>query len=212
MFASARTNSTRITQASHLPASTERIARNVAQRFAWSKIATIVLRDIPQIGCAWGWFANHLEPRMTIEPMDVDHRRSGRIYLENANGEPAFDPLGDLHGIDLDRLRFAIEANRPRIESSWVTTMTYKGWLRLTWDRRRSGPIKVIAYAGTPNERVHELPFWWPYIIGNREPRLRDIAIDRVNGVLILGVEERMPIRVSLPSVLWPMMPNSSES
>ena len=193
------------------PTPTEALVSRVAARFAWLKTSTVVLRDVPEVDWAWGWFANGLEPRMMIEPMCVEHRGLGCVYLETADGQPAFEPAGNLHGIGLDRLRQAVEANRQRIETAWVCTMCCKGWLRLTWDRRRRGPIKIIAYAGTPNERVHELPFWWLYIIGDREPWLEDIAMDRANGVLVLGAQAPVPTRVSLPSVLWPMMPNSSD-
>ncbi len=200
-----------INQAAHLPASAERIARNVAQRFAWSKIATIVLRDVPEVGWAWGWFANGLEPRMFIEPMDLEHRRSGRIYLETADGQPAFEPAGNFCGIDLDRLRSVVEANHQRIERAWVTTMCRRGWLHLYWDRALRDLIRITGYASTPNERVHELPVRWSEIIGKREPELGDIAMDRANAVLILGAKEPRPFKIPMASVLWPTRTNATE-
>ena len=209
MFASARTDSTRIAPAAQLTASTERIARNVAQRFAWSKIATIVIRDVPEVDWAWGWFGNQLEPRMAIEPMDVGHRRSGRIYLETPDGRPAFEPAGKFCGLDLARLRESVEAKRSRIETFWVTTMFYKGWLHITWNRSLRHPIRIVAYSGTQNERVHDLAMNWRAIVGNSEPQSGDIAMDRANAILMLGANEPRPLKVLLDSVLWPK-PNST--
>ena len=211
MLASAHTESPRINQTVQFPASAERIARNVAQRFAWSKIATIILRDVPEVGWAWGWFANGLEPRMFIEPMDLEHRRSGRIYLETADGQPAFEPAGYFCGIDLDRLRSVVEANHQRIERAWVTTMCRRGWLHLYWDRALRDLIRITGYASTPNERVHELPVRWSEIIGKREPELGDIAMDRANAVLILGAKEPRPFKIPMASVLWPTRTNATE-
>ena len=139
-----------------------------------------------------------------IEPMDVEHGRSGRIYFETADGQPAFEPAGKCCGIDLDKLRAIVEANRSCIEAFWVTTMCYKGWLPIVWDRALRDRIKIVAYPGMPNERDHELPFRWREIIGDREPRPRNIGMDRGNALLTFGVEERAATRVSLPAVLWP--------
>ena len=211
MFPCQNPSTTQFAAQTCVPASTERIARNVAQRFAWSKIATIVIRDVPEVDWAWGWFGNQLEPRMAIEPMDVGHRRSGRIYLETPDGRPAFEPTGKFCGIDLARLRKSVEANRPRIETLWVTTMCYKGWLHIKWDRSLRHPIRIIAYFGTQNERVHDLAMNWRAIIGNREPQPGDIAMDRANASLVLGTTMASPIRVQLASVLWPERQKSSD-
>ena len=146
---------------------------------------------------------------MMIEPMDVEHGRSGRIYFETADGQPAFEPAGKCCGIDLDKLRAIVEANRSCIEAFWVTTMCYKGWLHITWNRSLRHPIRIVAYSGTQNERVHDLAMNWRAIIGTREPRPGDVAMDRANAILVLGANEPDPCKVPLVSVLWPKRPDS---
>ena len=183
--------------------STEVLARHVAIRFAWHKTSTHVVHDVPAVGWDWGWYSRELEPGIAIEPMSK-HRGLGCVYLESPGGRPTFKAAGGIPDNVLAELRPIVEANRPRIETAWITTMAYKGWLHIEWDRALRYRIKIVAYSGTPNERRRELPCHWREIIGDRIPAHTDIAMDRASALLILGAEELNPLKVQLAPVLWP--------
>jgi hypothetical protein len=58
---------------------TNEIAYRVAARYALTKVATIVLRDIPAPGWAWGWFPDR-PPRMAIVDGCEDPRKFGAVF------------------------------------------------------------------------------------------------------------------------------------
>jgi hypothetical protein len=181
-----------------------KIASRVAARFALTKTATIVLRDTPAPGWAWGWYAD-VEPRMAIEPMGIAHRGLGRIYLETPDGHRTFEPVGRVPAEVLAPLRSAIKRGWPRIAQAWTRTMLAKGWLHLGLaGLPRDGRVWVAAYQGTANLRVHLLPGDWTRIIGSRSPQPEDVDLDWNTGELVIGARGPKPVRWSLASILWP--------
>jgi hypothetical protein len=189
---------------------TGRLAHRVAYRFALSKTATIVMRDTPAPGWVWGWFWD-VEPRMIIEPMDIEHRRLGWIFLEDREGQRTFQAVGAIPARVLAKLRPVVEANRYRIEAAWVRTMIISGWVDARLVQCMDG-IQIVAYRGLPNQRLNLVTVNWPRIIGSRAPEPEDVALDRDAGALLIGAREPIPVRVPLASILWREAPTTREA
>jgi hypothetical protein len=187
------------------------IASRVAARYARSKIAAVVLRDVPSPGWAWGWYKTDIEPRMVIRPMNAGHRGLGWIFLENREGQPAFEPVGGIPARVLASLRPLVEANRRRIEAAWVRTMITMGWLDVRLVQFVDG-IQIVAYRGLSNQRLNLVKVNWPRIIGRRLPQPEDVALDRDAGALVIGAKEPRPVRVPLAEVLWREGPSTREA
>jgi hypothetical protein len=159
-------------------------AARVATRFAHgTKSAAVLIHGVPS-GWNWGWWSDNV-PRLHLVPVDVDHHRAGRIWLEGVDGKRTFVVEGGIPESVVRDVQVIIAEDRPQIEDAWVRYMGAMGWL--TVGLQVGGDLEVLCYEGTPNERRtrHGIP--WGGVIGDRDPEPDDFEIELDTTNLVLG-------------------------
>lgn len=157
----------------------------------------VVLRNVAKHD--WGWFSRE-DPRMHIQTLDSTARLGRnkiKVWLED-RGRRIFDLAeGQLSGPDLKKLEAEVRADRPNVESQWVTFMIRNDWLKASL----SGATLVLdAYPGSHNSftRRVDLPRQFPGAYKGQKNWLVDppkVDFDYSLGLLAIGPEENLDHR-----------------
>jgi hypothetical protein len=153
-----------------------------------------MIRDMPA-GWLWGWWLDD-SPRLSLRPLKPNHRRLGRIWLEDREGRQCMTVEGEISPAVLRDVEPIIAEGRALIEDAWVSRMIEKDWLSVRVVP--NGDLDVVCYQGTAMERraVHGIP--WGEAVGDRVPKSDDVEIDRDSSELILRAMGQSRVRVPL--------------
>lgn len=105
----------------------------------------VVIRDSPQRGDAWGWYANELP--MHIQRIHGPHPQ--RVWLER-DGRRIFEPDPPMAHRRESELRAVVSHHLASIERAWISSMVRQGWLTVATYGQR---VVLTVYASSPEHR-----------------------------------------------------------